>query len=101
MGSEHQATTVILFHRQPRYGFSMATTKITITLRDDQAKEIRAFVAAGRAANVSGFVQRAVGAAILDAASWREMREETLQQAGGPLSRKERDWADTVLSAKR
>jgi hypothetical protein len=35
----------------------MATQKITVTLDDDQVKEIRALVAAGQAANVSAFVQ--------------------------------------------
>jgi hypothetical protein len=36
--------------------FGMATTKVTITLRDDQLEKIRALVAAGHAANVSAFV---------------------------------------------
>lgn len=80
--------------------FSMATTKITITVHDDQLEEIRALVAAGRAANVSAFVQRAVGVALFDAAGWREMLDEALQQSGGPLSKKERDWADSVLTTE-
>lgn len=80
--------------------FSMATTKITITVHDDQLEGIRAQVAAGRAANVSAFVQRAVGVALFDAAGWREMLDEALQQSGGPLSKKERDWADSVLTAE-
>ncbi len=80
--------------------FSMATTKITITVHDDQLEEIRALVAAGRAANVSAFVQRAVGVALFDAAGWREMLDEALQQSSGPLSKKERDWADAVLTAE-
>ena len=41
--------------------FGMATTKITITLQDDQLHEIRALVAAGEAANTSAFVKHAVG----------------------------------------
>ena len=80
--------------------FSMATTKITITVHDDQLEEIRALVAAGRAANVSAFVQRAVGVALFDAAGWREMLDEALQQSSGPLSKKERDWADAVLTSE-
>src|SRR6185437_9527745 len=39
---------------------SMATTKVTITLQDEQLEEIRALVNAGEAASVSGFVQHAV-----------------------------------------
>ena len=80
--------------------FSMATTKITITVHDDQLEEIRALVSAGRAANVSAFVQRAVGVALFDSAGWREMLDEALQQSGGPVSKRERDWADTVLTTE-
>ena len=79
--------------------FGMATTKITITLPDYQLGEIRALIAAGRAASVSGFIQHAVGVALHDAAGWREMLDEALQQTGGPLTKKERAWADTLLSA--
>lgn len=77
----------------------MATTKITITLPNDQIAEIRAMVAAGEAASVSAFVKHAVGVALFDAAGWREMLQEALQQTGGPLTKKEREWADTILSA--
>jgi len=76
----------------------MATQKITITLNDDQVKEIRAMVAAGQAANVSAFVQHAVGVALHDAAGWKEMLEDALQQTGGPLTKSERAWADALLS---
>ena len=83
----------------------MATTtrtrKITITLQDDQLAEIRALVAAGKAASVSAFVKHAVGVALDDAAGWREMLEEALQQTGGPLTKKERAWADALLSPQR
>ncbi|MBV9938740.1 MAG: hypothetical protein JO150_09570, partial [Acidobacteriaceae bacterium] len=48
----------------------MATAKITITLPQDQLEEIRALIAAGEAASVSGFVQHAVGVALHDAAGW-------------------------------
>lgn len=78
--------------------FGMATTKITITLQDNQVEEIRALVAAGRAASVSAFVKHAVGVALYDAAGWREMLEDALQQTGGPLTKKERAWADALLS---
>jgi Arc/MetJ-type ribon-helix-helix transcriptional regulator len=78
----------------------MATQKITITLDVDQVKEIRALVAAGQAANVSAFVQHAVGIALHDAAGWKEMLEDGLLQTGGALTRKERAWADALLSPR-
>jgi Arc/MetJ-type ribon-helix-helix transcriptional regulator len=81
--------------------FGMATAKITITLRDEQLEEIRALVAAGRAANISAFVQHAVGIALGDAAGWREMLSDALQQTGGPLTEKERAWADDLISPQR
>ena len=52
---------------------SMATTKVTVTLQDDQLQKIRALVAAGQAGSVSGFVQHAVTVALFDAAGWNEM----------------------------
>jgi len=76
----------------------MATRKITITLPQDQLEEIRALVAAGEAASVSGFVKHAVGVGLSDAAGWREMLEEALRQTGGPLTGKDRAWADALLS---
>ena len=79
----------------------MATTKITITLQDDQVEEIRALVAAGGTANVSAFVQHAVGVALFDEAGWRQMLEDALQKTGGPLTKKERDQADALLSPER
>jgi Arc/MetJ-type ribon-helix-helix transcriptional regulator len=78
----------------------MATTKITITLEDDQLAEVRALVAAGAAASVSGFVKHAVGVALFDAAGWREMLDGALRQTGGPLTNEERAWADALLSPR-
>lgn len=77
--------------------FGMATVKVTITLEDDQVGAIRELVAAGRAASVSGFVQHAVGIALFDAAGWKAMLEDALQQTGGPLTKKECEWADALL----
>ena len=77
--------------------FGMATTKITITLPDDQLEEIRALVAAGGAASVSAFVKHAVGVGLFDAAGWREMLKDALRQTGGALTNKERAWADAIL----
>jgi Arc/MetJ-type ribon-helix-helix transcriptional regulator len=76
----------------------MATTKVTITLEDNQLAEVRALVAAGAAASVSSFVKHAVGVALFDAAGWSEMLEDALRQTGGPLTKKERAWADALLS---
>jgi Arc/MetJ-type ribon-helix-helix transcriptional regulator len=78
--------------------FGMATTKITITLQNDQLAEIRALVAAGSAASVSSFVKHSVGVALFDAAGWREMLKDALRQTGGSLTKKERVWADAILS---
>jgi Arc/MetJ-type ribon-helix-helix transcriptional regulator len=78
--------------------FSMATTKITITLPSDQVDEVRALVTAGEASSISAFVTRAVEIALHDAAGWREMLKDALDQTGGPLTKKERVWADSVLS---
>jgi len=92
------------FRRRPGRGmvFGMATTvKVTITLRDEQLEEVRALVAAGQASSVSAFVQHAVEMALHDVAGWREMLEEALQKTGGPLTKKERAWADDLLPPKR
>jgi Arc/MetJ-type ribon-helix-helix transcriptional regulator len=88
-------------HRSSGMVLGMATTKITITLQDDQVEAIRALVAAERSASISAFVQHAVGVALFDAAGWREMLDDALQQTGGPLTKKERDWADTLLSPEK
>jgi Arc/MetJ-type ribon-helix-helix transcriptional regulator len=79
---------------------SMATSKITITLPDEHVAEIRGLVGAGKAANVSAFVSHAVAVALHDAAGWREMLKAGLQETGGPLTRKEKAWADAVLGPR-
>ncbi len=76
----------------------MATTKVTITLDDDQVDKVRRLVAAGKAPSVSGFVKHAVGVALHDAAGWMDMIEGALQETGGPLTKRERAWADALLS---
>jgi Arc/MetJ-type ribon-helix-helix transcriptional regulator len=77
----------------------MATIKLTITLDEEQLEEVRKLVAAGKARSISGFVKHAVGVALHDAAGWREMLDGALLQTGGPLTNKERAWADGALSA--
>ena len=76
----------------------MATTRVMITLDDDQLAEVRKLVAAGKAASVSGFVQHAVGIALDDASGWKAMLEGALQTTGGAITKKERAWADSILS---
>jgi len=46
-------------------------------------------------------VKHAVGVALFDAAGWREMLDDALQQTGGPLTKRERSWADALLSPHR
>ena len=78
----------------------VATIKITITLEEDQLEAIRELVAAGDASSISGFVKHAVGIALHDATGWKEMLEEALEDSGGPLTKRERAWADTLLSSR-
>jgi Arc/MetJ-type ribon-helix-helix transcriptional regulator len=75
----------------------MATTKVTITLDREQLGAIRALVQAGKAQSVSGFVQHAVGVALSDLAGWGVLLGLALEETGGPLSAKERAWADAIL----
>ncbi|HYZ84185.1 MAG TPA: hypothetical protein VE621_07265 [Bryobacteraceae bacterium] len=77
----------------------MARTKITIRLDNEQLEEVRSLVAAGCTASVSAFVDHAVGVALHDPAGWKEMLDHALQETGGPLTRKERAWADLILSS--
>ena len=81
--------------------FDMAITKITITVPQEQVLEIGALVAAGRVTSTSAFVKHAVSVALSDAAGWREMLDDALTQTGGPLSDKERAWADGILAPKK
>ena len=75
----------------------MATMKITITLEEDQVEEVRKMVEAGKADSVSGFVKHAVGVALQDAAGWKQMLDEALEETGGPLTDQERAWVDSIL----
>jgi len=77
--------------------FGMATTKITITLPDDQIRSIRELVAAGKATSLSSFVKNAVSVGLFDAAGWRTMLDDALRQTGGAVTKEERDWADVLL----
>lgn len=86
---------------QIRHGMvtGMASKKVTVTLDETQLGRIRALVAAGTAASVSGFVQHAVAVALDDVAGWGALLAEALRETGGALSDSERAWADEVLGA--
>jgi Arc/MetJ-type ribon-helix-helix transcriptional regulator len=75
----------------------MATTKVTVTLGDQQLAAIRKLVSSGRARNVSSFVQHAVAVSLSDVAGWGAMLGQALERTGGPLTPKERAWADAIL----
>ncbi|MEZ4293515.1 MAG: hypothetical protein R3B70_00960 [Polyangiaceae bacterium] len=76
----------------------MATVKTTITLQEDDLRQIRALVAAGKAGSISGFVQHAVTTALHDVAGWGALLAGALEETGGPLTKGERAWADGVLA---
>ncbi len=78
----------------------MATTKITITLDDAQVAAVRKLVASKQARSVSGFVKRAVDVALQDAEGWAAMLEQALDETGGPLTAKEKAWAERVLTSQ-
>jgi Arc/MetJ-type ribon-helix-helix transcriptional regulator len=81
--------------------FGMATVKVTITLDAEHVGKIRKLVSDGKAASVSGFVKHAVAVSLADVAGWGAMLGMALEESGGPLTRKERAWADSVLDAHR
>jgi hypothetical protein len=78
----------------------MATKKVTITLDEKQLANIQALVSSGKADSVSGFVQHAVTVSLADVAGWGAMLGLALFETGGPLTRKERAWADSILKAR-
>lgn len=78
----------------------MASKKVTITLDETQLDRIRALVAAGTTASVSGFVQHAVSVALDDVAGWGALLAEALRETGGSLSDSESAWADEVLGVR-
>lgn len=79
----------------------MASTKITITVPDDQLTEIKKRVAAREAESVSGFIQRAVQKTLENEAQFRAMIDEGLAATGGPLTAKERAWARKMLTPQK
>jgi Arc/MetJ-type ribon-helix-helix transcriptional regulator len=79
----------------------MATEKVTVTLDQEQLASVRRLVSSGKATSVSGFVQHAVAVSLADVAGWGAMLGLALSETGGPLTRKERAWADSILGAPR
>jgi len=79
----------------------MATKKVTITLEEQQLEAIRRLVGTKAAESVSGFVQHAVTVSLADIAGWATTLKDALARTGGPLTREERAWADSVLRPKR
>ena len=79
----------------------MATTKITITLPDNQLEQIRQRVAEKEATSISGFVQRAVQKSRQSAAEFQAMLDEVLLETGGPPTQKELDWAHKMLKPQK
>jgi Arc/MetJ-type ribon-helix-helix transcriptional regulator len=77
----------------------MATKKVTITLEEAQLDAIRKLVASGTSRNVSAFVQHAVSTALNDVAGWGVALGQALEATGGPLTKREREWADGILKA--
>lgn len=75
----------------------MATVKVTVTLPDEQLDRVRGLVENGKAASVSGFVQRAVATALDETTAWAMLLSQALTETGGPLTDEERVWADSVL----
>jgi Arc/MetJ-type ribon-helix-helix transcriptional regulator len=78
----------------------MASKKVTITLDDEQLQAVRKLVESGAAASLSGFIQHAVGIALHDVTGWRDLLGQSLERTGGPLTKKERVWADRILKAR-
>jgi Arc/MetJ-type ribon-helix-helix transcriptional regulator len=79
----------------------MATKKITITLPEAQIAEIRGRVAARESASVSGYIQHAVQRTLQNAAEFRVLLDEALQQTGGPVTSKERASARKALAPQK
>jgi hypothetical protein len=76
----------------------MATTKITITLPDEQIQAIRESVAKGTFRSVSAYVQRAIEQTLDDSAAFRAMLNESLDATGGPMTAEEIAYADEILN---
>lgn len=74
--------------------------EVRVTLDEAELKQIRSLVHASAAPSVSGFIRHAVAIAVDDLAEWDATLAEALRQTGGPLSDRERAWADDLLGTE-
>jgi Arc/MetJ-type ribon-helix-helix transcriptional regulator len=79
----------------------MATKKVTITMPEGQLERVQKLVAQGVIKSVSGFVTHAVSMSLDDVEGYGAMLREGLDRTGGPMTRKERAWADRILGMKK
>jgi hypothetical protein len=59
-------------------------------VEDDQLRQIRAMVEARQTLSVSGFAKHAIRITLFDAAAWRQMLRDALQDTERPLTADER-----------
>lgn len=78
----------------------MAKRKVTVTLDPEQVASIEKLVATGKAKSLSGVVQHAVAVSLADVAGWGTLLSQALAKTGGPLSREEQAWADSILKPR-
>jgi len=76
------------------------TRKVTVTLPVEQLEAVKALVDDGQADSVSGFVTAAVERALEDRLAFEVLVDVGLQKSGGPMTAKERRWADEVLGSR-
>lgn len=81
--------------------FCMATKKLTITLPVEQLERIKKLVAKGSAKSISAFVQDATRRTLEADDAWGAELAQALAETGGPLTKKERAWADEILFGKK
>ena len=79
----------------------MATKKVTVTLEETQLASIQELVNVRKFSSVSAFVQHAVSVSLADVSGWSAMLRIALRETGGPLTRKERDWADSLFRIRQ
>ena len=79
----------------------MATKKVTVTLGETELASIQELVRVGKSSSVSAFVQHAVSISLADMSGWSALLGVALAETGGPLTRKERDWADSLLQRSK
>jgi Arc/MetJ-type ribon-helix-helix transcriptional regulator len=61
----------------------MATSKVTVTIDDEQLAAVRELVRTGKARSVSAFGQHAVGVSLADFAGWGVLLGQALDETGG------------------